>query len=68
MQPSAPLDPSIRNVAEIEIMLTEASEQQAAVEVDEGIAASNPHIAFEDPIGKLSSRVTTVQPLILRSL
>ena len=32
--------------------------------MDEGTAAPNPPIAFEDPTSELSSRVTTVQSLI----
>ena len=32
--------------------------------MDEGIAASNPRIAFEDLISEPSSRIMVVQPLI----
>ena len=45
-------------------MPSEASRQQPIVEVDEGIATSNPPIASEDLVSESSSRVATVQPLI----
>ena len=57
-------DPLTRNMIEIEIVLTEISEQPSVVEVDEVTTALDPSIAYEVPVDEPSLSVTIFQPLI----
>ena len=64
MSPSASPGRSTENTAKIKTVSAEASEQEPAVEVDEGTAAPNPPIASKDPVSEPSSRIVAVELLI----